>query len=455
MADVIKYFKIDILAEHVRPFDSIVKGNEKYLFVPKSKCTDLTNKLFEKFLTNYKKIFKYYSLIKQSDFILYLFNLKLEEWSTKEEHILKCDLDMIIKFIRPFNYKRKKNTICGNVDDNYLIEKLINEIQNGAIKVKSYIVQYASNEFLKNFNAKLYEWFQSEDNVVNCEWNVLDYFIRPNSFTFKNDQIGTIEIYIRKCGCEQFINSFNEKLAELFQSEKSIANCELPMIHYFIRPKSFTIKNGQIGSAVNDDWLIQRLIDILMKSESSKNRFDDSTKIIERYIRKYGCEQFINSFNEKLAERFQSEKSVANCNWSLIHYFIRPKSFTIKNEQPTNVYPVKSYIRNYGSYEFVTHFNERLKDKVEIHDVVDQNCKWECLELFFDNVASSEASDIDNIFEDFDIDIEDVSDLDSCISIDTNNIESDTKIDVDSSNHSEGSDTENNNDNNGVLVMME
>lgn len=75
MKDVIKYFKVDILVEHVRPFDyigSIVKSYKKFLIVPMTKCTDLANTIFEMFLANYKDIFKCFNLIKQSVFILNL-----------------------------------------------------------------------------------------------------------------------------------------------------------------------------------------------------------------------------------------------------------------------------------------------------------------------------------------------------------------------------------------------
>ncbi|CAG2238495.1 unnamed protein product [Mytilus edulis] len=113
--------------------------------------------------------------------------------------------------------------------------------------------------------------------------------------------------------------------------------CEWYVINHFIRPTSYAIENGQIGTATNDCWLIQRLIKILIKSESSQHGVDISSCNIEKYIKKYGCEQFVNSFNTKLAEWFQSEQNVANCEWDIINYFIRPKSFTIDKGQIATV----------------------------------------------------------------------------------------------------------------------
>ncbi|CAG2238498.1 unnamed protein product [Mytilus edulis] len=305
---------------------------------------------------------------------------------------------------------------------------------------------------------------------------------------------GTIERYIKKYGCEQFVNSFNEQLAKLFQSEKNVANCKWPVIDIFVRPTSYIIENGQIGTATNDCWLIQRLINILMRQESSKHRVDISTWNIERYIQEYGCEQFVNSFNEKLEECIESEEDEIKWNLHLFTTFVRPQSWLgfekiridiqdervirylfLKLGQPTNVHTVKSYIRNYGSDEFITHFNECLKEKVESGREFDFECKWEYLELFFDD------NDID--FEGFGIENEDLSDIDLSISIATSSqledceadfnsdsvtsnssedSESDSIIDIDSNNHYEDIYNEtnyrpssNNGCKNGVLIMTE
>ncbi|CAG2238496.1 unnamed protein product [Mytilus edulis] len=232
-------------------------------------------------------------------------------------------------------------------NDCWLIQRLINILtksessQHGvdipARTIERYIKEYGREQFVNRFNEKLAEWFQSEQNVLNCELYVIDYFIRPSSFTIENGHIGTaandcwliqrlinilmksessqhgvdipartIERYIKEYGCEQFVNSFNGKLAECFQSEKNLANCKLSVIDYFIRPTSFTMENGQIGTATNDDWLIQRLINILVKSKSPKHRIDISTWTIEGYIKDYGCEQFVNRFNEKTCRMVSS-----------------------------------------------------------------------------------------------------------------------------------------------------
>ncbi|CAG2238494.1 unnamed protein product [Mytilus edulis] len=114
----------------------------------------------------------------------------------------------------------------------------------------------------------------------------------------------TVDRYIKNYGSEQFINSFNEKLAEWFQSEDNVMNCEWNVIHYFIRPISFTIVNGQIGTVTNDGWLIQRFINNLTEQESFEHGVDISAGSIERYIKKYECAEFVNSFNENLQNSF-------------------------------------------------------------------------------------------------------------------------------------------------------
>ncbi|CAG2248471.1 unnamed protein product [Mytilus edulis] len=204
---------------------------------------------------------------------------------------------------------------------------------------------------------------------------------------------------------------------------------------------------------------------------------------------------------KNLQNGFQSEENVVNCNLHLFTSFVRPQSWLSfekikisipdecaamylfsKLEQPTNVNAIKSYISNYGSYDFKTNFNVLLKEKVERHHALDQRCTWECLELFFDNVASSDANDINYISQGLDIDMGVVSEIDLSLSntsyedfesdwnihddssyhSEGNDNESDWNIDDDSSYHSEGSDNEtnhnpssNNNGNNGVLIMME
>ncbi|CAG2238497.1 unnamed protein product [Mytilus edulis] len=315
-------------------------------------------------------------------------------------------------------------------NDCWLIQRLINilvksksskhRIDISAWTIEGYIMDYGCEQFVNRFNEKLAEWFQSEQNVLNCELYLIDFY-SSKSFTMENGQIGTatndcwliqrliniltksessqhgvdipartIERYIKKYGREQFINRFNEKLAECFQSEQNVLNCELYVIDYFIRPSSFTIENGQIGTAANDCWLIQRLINILMKSESSQHGVDIPARTIERYIKEYGCEQFVNSFNGKLAECFQSEKNLANCKLSVIDYFIRPTSFTIEigqigtftndrwliqrfinilMKQKSSKHPVdisawniERYIKDYGCEQFVNRFNENLQN---------------------------------------------------------------------------------------------
>ncbi|CAG2238493.1 RFC3_5 [Mytilus edulis] len=346
--------------------------------------------------------------------------------------------------IATYHQLLSKGGVIGTAtNDDWLIQRLIillktessqhghDGVDSPALTIERYIENYGSEQFVNSFNEKLAEVFQSEDNVMNCEWNVIHYFIRPISFTIVNGQIGTvtndgwliqrfinnlteqesfehgvdisagtIERYIKKYECAEFVNSFNEKLAKQFQSEYNVMNCKWDAIDYFIRPNSFKIENGQIGTVTNDDWLLQRLINILMKERLAVDTID-------RYIKEYGCEQFVNSFNEKLAEWFQSEKRVENCEWYVINYFIRPKSFTIENGQigivtddywikqrlinilmkfDSSAYAVdslavKRYIKKYGREQFVNSFNEKLAELFQSKENV-MNCDWYVIDYF-------------------------------------------------------------------------
>ncbi|CAG2248472.1 unnamed protein product [Mytilus edulis] len=330
------------------------------------------------------------------------FNEKLAEWFRSEENVAIFKWPLIAYFIRPTSLTIEKGT----------------------------------------FYKKHAEWFQSEESVANCEWPVINYFIRPTSFTIKNGQIGTvtndgwliknlidlltkpesfkysvdrieqiIKEYIKEYGCQEFINSFNEKHAEWFQSEENVAKCKWPVIDYFLRPKSFTIKNGKIGTVINDDWLIQRLIHILMKLESythSDISYNTCTSVMDiyRYLKMYGCEEFFNNFNKKLAEWFQSVENVANCKWPVINSFIRPTSFTIENGKigtvinddwliqrlihilmtlesythsdisyNTSVMDIYRYLKMYGGYEFINRFGKKFAEWFQSEEKV-ANCKW-------------------------------------------------------------------------------
>ncbi|CAC5414200.1 unnamed protein product [Mytilus coruscus] len=296
------------------------------------------------------------------------FNKTLFELFQSETNVEICELEVIYHCIRPTTFKVEIGQEGTFIKDSWLIQRLIKRLaESGSFKhkcnrlwkVKDYIEKYGCVQFVKDFNKTLFEWFQSENNVVNCELDVIYHFIRPTTFKVEIGQVGTfikeswliqrlmkrltepgsfehsndslleIKRYIEKYGCEQFIIYFNKQLMEWFQYEEIVKNCEWEVIHQFIRPSTFKIEIGQIGTVVEDDWLIQRLIKRLAEHGSFRLRID-STCGVKGYIEKYGCEQFILYFNEQLRECFQYEDNVINCEWEVIHKFIRPATFNIE-----------------------------------------------------------------------------------------------------------------------------
>lgn len=170
--------------------------------------------------------------------------------------------------------------------------------------------------------------------------------------------------YTERNGCKQFVSDFNEKLSEWFRSELNVVNSAWKLIYYFIRPNSFKIEYGQVGSYTNDSSIIHKLTNKLLKCPARQ------VWEINNYIGKYGCEHFVKDFNKKLMGLFQSETNVLNCMWKVIDCFVRPVSFKIEQGQvgtftndkflietlindlvtPTalRVWKVKQYIEKYG-----------------------------------------------------------------------------------------------------------
>ncbi|XP_052076432.1 uncharacterized protein LOC127714418 isoform X2 [Mytilus californianus] len=433
MEDVIRYFQVNILAEYVRPFDSIVKDNKKYVFVPIGECTHLVKKMFEIFLDNYYYFIECFSLINQSKFTLNLFNLELDGWFEIEENVLQIEWGKLMEFTRPFNYKKENNQICGYVDKKYLIQRFMIELDKRAVEVYEYIKRYGCGEFVKDFNDKLTKRFQSAENRANCKWEVIRHFVRPTTIAIKTDQKGTvtkdvwliyrlidillrheplkrrdtktsaIKHYIEKYGCKTFVKYFNEKLMERFQTEESVVNCKWEVIDYFIRPTTFQIEIGQVGTVTKDDWLIIGLVNRLLKHERIKQK-DDITWNIKSYIETYGCEKFVKDFNKILAERFKSKENVNYCKWKVIHRFIRPTTFQIETGQLGTVTKddwlilglvntllftrindktraIKIYIKKYGCETFVNDFNKQLLKRFQSEENVNK-CTWELIQHF-------------------------------------------------------------------------
>ncbi|CAG2244834.1 unnamed protein product [Mytilus edulis] len=446
MEDVIQVSSVNTLAEYVRPYDVLDEDERQYLIVPQSKCSYLAQKLFNAFLTNYFGALKFKTIVENSQFTLILLNQIITDWYAIKLNVLNCDWSIINTFIRPSQFKRQKDQIGTHTNDIWLIQRLINEIlkpkADNLWAIYRYIEDYGCDEFVKNFNEKLSEIFQSEEVVVSCSWHLINLFIYPTRFKMKNAVIGTpmndkslierlineivkpkadnlwavqryvvnygwdnllsVQLYIEDYGCDEFVKGFNDKLAEWFHTRDALLSSSLNLISVCVRPSSFKIQNGKIGITTNNSWLIQRFL-----TESVTSHVDKLIAL-RSYITKYGCEEFVMDFNTELAKSFQTEETVVNGVWDWIHHFVRPTTSKIRkndlgthtkdswliqrliNEiskpKPANLWAVHRYIEEYGCTEFIEDFNRQLSEVFQSGKTV-ENCSWHLINLFIYPIA--------------------------------------------------------------------
>ncbi|CAC5414202.1 unnamed protein product [Mytilus coruscus] len=329
------------------------------------------------------------------------FNEKLAEWFQTKKALLSSSWNLIDLCVRPSTFKIQNGKIGINTKDSWLIQRYIGEsIKPDADKLsalRSYITKYGCKEFVMDFNTKS---FQTEETVVNGAWDLINHFVRPTTFKIWNDELGThtkdswliqsfinkilkpkpenlwaVYRYIEDYGCKEFIKDFNRQLSKLFQSGETVEKCSWHLINLFIYPVAFKIRHDAIGIHINDNWLIQRFINEIVKPKA------DKLWAVRNYIAKNDCEEFVNDFNDKLSESFQSEGTVVYCSWYLINLFIYPSAFKIKNAvigihtndswliqrlineivkpKADNLLSVQRYIEDYGCEEFVKGFHEK------------------------------------------------------------------------------------------------
>ncbi|CAG2193468.1 unnamed protein product [Mytilus edulis] len=154
---------------------------------------------------------------------------------------------------------------------------------------------------------------------------LISILVKRLKFTSRDNLTGEVNNFIKKYGCDTFVKDFNKKLAEWLKSEKNAVNCEWDVICQFIRPKRFNIEIGTIEISIEDSWLIQRLIKELTKYTEFESGAD-RTRNVNGYIKKYGCEQFVKHFNERLKEWIL--KNMESFDWSLFTTFVRPQSWS-------------------------------------------------------------------------------------------------------------------------------
>lgn len=426
MKDVIKYCSVNILVEHVRPFDYTCNGKQKYLLVTLSNCDCLAQKLLETFPLNYLAAVKCNKIINESKFTLNLLNQKLSYlYTAKRKNILDCEWNIITKFIRPSKYQNLINGVCVHACDKYLIERLIEELDIDVIGVKHYIEKYGDEEFVNDFNNNFSKRFQSEESIVNCTWYLISYFVRPDTFKITKGTLGTlvnsrwlikrlinelvdgevdracdVKQYIDLYGCEAFVTDFNEKLTKWCQSNENIINCTWGLIHYFLRPTSCEIDKGPNISFHFNSWLQQRLLKELVNFKA------DRALKVKQYIQRYGCAVFFQDFNEKLTRWFECKGDVECCTWGFIYNFVRPETFKLQkgqigfytsdrklierlinelrksdSDKELKLLKVKHYIKMYGSEGFIKDFNEKLTELFQLEEKI-KTCTWATIKHF-------------------------------------------------------------------------
>ncbi|VDI29793.1 Hypothetical predicted protein [Mytilus galloprovincialis] len=413
---------IGMLVESIADKTSVNQDNDEYYDELKGEPNKAVLEI-----NNYIRMYECDEFVKH-------FNKTLIKWFQSNKNFKKNSWIFVEYFIRPSSFIIDNGQKDPNTNDRQIIQLLMNILTDSTAEkeweVKHYIERYGCKQFVSDFNAELLQWFKSEFNVVNCAWKLIYHFIRPTSFKIEiirpslfntgkgqigshtNDswlidklistlikyqapQVWEIQFYIQNYGCEHFVKDFNEKLMVAFQSETNVLNCIWKVIDCFVRPVSFQIKKGELGTFTDDKLLTERLINELVTPTALR------VWEVTQYIEKYGCEIFDNSFNKKLKEWIL--QNMTNCYWHLFNSVVRPHSDTLRGEkiriciddehiiaymfakleQTKHVYSVKSYIRSYGSTKFIKAFNEKLREKVKTFNDLDQICTWESLEHYF------------------------------------------------------------------------
>ncbi|CAG2244886.1 DDX58 [Mytilus edulis] len=365
-------------------------------------------------------------------------NKEITTMFKSEETVLHCKWEVISDFVRPTTFEFKDCQVGVVVKKNWLIQRITNllleECKPSSVGdvifyyVQDYVKKYGDEMFVKEFNEELTEQFKSQEIVSISKWMFIEYFGRPTTFKIQNGQIGamiqdawliqrlvnmliqhetfkpthvrTCRVYnfIRKYGCEKFVIDFNENLAKTFEVVENVVNCKLKVIHHFIRPTTFKVENGQIGTFTKDEWLIQRLINILVKKNTWRPRHarDDRSLKVSDYIEKYGCEMFVKNFNEKLTIRLHSEKVLYNCDWKAVCYFVRPTTFKMeigKKGIVTNdnwlIQKLIDSLKKYARYDRLNHrvdreledFNDKLAEQLQSKESVLES-EWEMIYYF-------------------------------------------------------------------------
>lgn len=411
--------KLNLLYEFVRPCSFTIKNGEIGASTNDNWLTErILNVLVTSEFSKTSDVGIYIQKFGNDNFIKDI-NKKLANWIQPDENVKKCKLNVLCNLFCPTSSKIKSGEVRAHVNDNWLSQMLLDHTIKSRSNVKYYIKKFKSNDFINNFNNKLMKWFESHENVMTCNLDVLYEFVRPSYFIIKNGEIGAItndswlierivnqlvkdeaprfsqeQSYIKKFGNDDFVRNVNKKVTEWLQFHENVINCKLIVITAIVRPSSFRFENREIGATTNDNWLTERLLNVFVTSKG----FEISD--VRNYIKKFGNDDFIRDFNKNLTEWLQSRENVINCSWKVLYFFCRPTTFKItcgeimalvndswliqrlvNDLESCLVTNVKHYIDDFGSEEFIKNFNRRLTEWLQSEENI-KNCGWITIEEF-------------------------------------------------------------------------
>ncbi|XP_071124013.1 uncharacterized protein [Mytilus edulis] len=404
--------KLNFLYKFVRPTSFRIESGEIAASTNDNWLTEiLINMLLKPEVSTIWNSYSYIKKFGNDDFIRY-FNKKFTERLQLHANVKNCNWVVIYELVRPSSFIIETGDVGATTNDNWLTERLSNQLTQSSLyisdskcndviaDIKCYMERFGKYDFIKGFNKDLTEWLESQENVINCRWNVIEEFVRPTSFGIGNGVIGAftndnwltkrlvnelvspdannvlhVIDYIKAFGSKQFVDGFHIYFTIWLHLGKKVQNSKWGRLLKVIHPtKNYT---GDRVVSTTDSWLIQRLIYGLSKSE-----FEIRT--VRQSIEKYGSgEHFIPCFNDKL--RAWILENMKTCKWQLFKDVVRPNSFSNicsqfsvciddihvveylfeKLNEKTDIFSIKRYILKYGSDEFIVKCNQKLNLKLK------------------------------------------------------------------------------------------
>lgn len=347
-------------------------------------------------------------------FILKL-NKALSEWFEKDGNTRNCGWNLFNRFVRPITFTIRMHDVIAYVNENTIIHRLLWELRKEDPKIEeinAYIMDYGTDQFIKIFNDELLRWLENE-NINTCRWDIFEKFVRPATYQiptrrlgvqidskrlseilrnelFKPESTNKVLSYVKTYGNEHFVKIFNKNLTKWLEIETNMRNVDWCLFNQFVRPSTFIqVKHG-VGACISDELLFNRL-------RKEIQRTDTEVTLVKQYINQYGTENFVAYFNSELQKWIGEESKIKNCSWVLFECFVRPSTFRVTKGEigaciddslvtskllnvlekmnNDNDSRVESYIAQYGTQEFISHFNIEVRKSIQVEATV-RNANW-------------------------------------------------------------------------------